>query len=86
MFLYSTVPRRSACGSLRRDAASPAARIASAEGFCPTSSRSASSTRRAHGPAAESAMPAARIVPSAPSVTCTAAAAVAKSPTLRSTF
>ena len=71
------------CASTRRrprpESARPSASV-------PRSRRSASSTRTAVGPAAESATPAARIVPSAFSETCTAAAAVAKSPTLRSTF
>ena len=57
-FLKSTLPRRSACGSLFAAAASPAARMRSAVGFWPVSSASASATRTAHGPAADSAMPA----------------------------
>ena len=46
-------------------AASAAARIRSAVGFWPASRRSASSTRTAQAPAADSATPAVRIVPSA---------------------
>ena len=56
--------------------ASAAAAMTAADGFCPFSARSASSTRTAHGPAADRAMPAwDRSI--AFSDNCTAAAAVA---------
>ena len=80
------VPRRSACGALRCDAASAAARISSADRLL--AGQQLLGLVHAHGarPCRRQRHAGARIVPSAFSDTCTAAAAVAKSPTLRSTF
>src|SRR5262249_5071342 len=84
--LYSTDPRRSASG----DAALAASRAASASvpasGLLPRRNCSASAARTGVGPAFVRPMPARSISPPLPSVTCAADAAVAKSPTFRSSL
>src|SRR5262249_8758833 len=85
-FLYSTEPRRSADGDVACAASFEAAAIASASGFLPFNNCSAAVALIGVGPTLVRTIPTFSIVPLAPSVTCAAAAAVAKSPTLRSSF
>src|SRR5512143_1448762 len=84
--LYSTEPRRSAEGFVALAASRPASWSVASSGFLPARNFSASTALMGVGPALVSAMPALSMVPFAASVTCAAAPAVAKSPTLRSSF
>src|SRR5487761_2728963 len=84
--LYSTGPWPSCVGLLPSDAARRTAASSSTDGRAPTSAFSAASSANGVGATAVSAMPAAAIVPPGARVTWTAAAAVAKSPALRSVF
>src|SRR5215468_6545488 len=85
-FLYSTEPRRSALGAVFAAASRAASAIAFASGILPTSERAASTASTGVGPALVSAIAARSTAPLASSVSCTAAAAAAKSPTLRLSF
>src|SRR5262249_47860729 len=83
--LYSSVPRTSDCGSAAAAASRAASSIASSSSACAVSASSASAARMFVGPTPVSAMPACSTVPF-DIATCTATPAVAKSPTLRSSF
>src|SRR5262245_12868238 len=85
-FLYSTEPRRSAEGSAASAAGSAAPLMAASSGAVPFSAASALVALIGVRPTLVSPMPTLSHVPFAPSVTCAATAAVAKSPTLRSSF
>src|SRR5260370_36164001 len=80
--LYSIVPRRSALCLAAAPASRAVSAITAAVGCLPVRYRSASTARSGTGPALVKAMPALATSPPLPSVTCTAAAAAAKSPTL----
>src|SRR5512135_1245953 len=84
--LYSTEPRRSAEGFVALAARRPASWSVASSGFLPARNFSASTALMGVGPALVRPMPAFSMVPFAASVTCAAAPAVAKSPTLRSSF
>src|SRR5215470_1759057 len=82
-FLYSIDPRRSALGAHFAAASRAASAIVFSSGIFPTRNRAASTASRGVGPALVSAIAARSTAPLASSVRCTAAAAAAKSPTLR---
>src|SRR5882762_9814158 len=81
--LYSTEPRRSALGELFTAASRATSANSFSSGALPASSRAASVSSSGVGPALVNAIAAFSIAPLASSVNCTAAAALAKSPTLR---
>src|SRR5215813_6553446 len=85
-FLYSTGPRRSALGRAASAASLAASLIALSSSRWPRSAASAFSALIGVSPTLVSPMPARSQTPVAPSVICTATAAVAKSPTLRSSL
>src|SRR5262249_54775236 len=85
-FLYSTEPRRSADGSAASAASSAARLIAASSGALPFSEASAFVAWVGGRPTLVNPMPTWSHEPFAPSVPWTATAAVAKSPTLRSSF
>src|SRR5262249_31047240 len=84
--LYSTEPRRSALGALASAASRPASAITASSGFLPARYAMAAVASTGVRPALVNPIPARSMLPFASSVTCTAAAAAAKSPTLRSSF
>src|SRR5258705_3127969 len=85
-FLYSTEPRRSALGSAASAASAAAALIAVSSGFFPFSAAAALVAEMGMEPTLVRPIPTVSQAPLAPSVSCTATATVAKSPTLRSSF
>src|SRR5258708_41170 len=82
-FLYSTEPRRSAEGELFAAAIFAASAIVLSSGILPARYFAASAASTGVSPALVRPMAARSIAPSAFSVSCTAAAATAKSPVLR---
>ena len=84
--LYSTDPRRSADGRDASAASWAARRIAASSRGWPASAASAAVALIGVSPTFVSPMPARSHAPPAPSVSWTATAAVAKSPTLRSSL
>src|SRR5258706_15524060 len=82
-FLYSTVPRRSALGELLTAASRAASARVFASGIFPMRYFAASTASTGVSPAFVRPMPARSIAPFFPRVSCTAAAATAKSPVLR---
>src|SRR5207253_10930071 len=84
--LYSTVPRRSAVGAAASAARRAASAMLASLGLFPIRTPSAAAARAGTGPALVRARPTCAKLPVPSSVTCAAAAAVAKSPTLRSSF
>src|SRR5712691_4574268 len=82
-FLYSTEPRRSALGELFAPAILAASAIVFSSGFLPARYFAASAASTGVRPAFVRAMPARTTAPFPSRVSCTAAAATAKSPVLR---
>src|SRR5258706_4037773 len=82
-FLYSTVPRRSPLGELFTAASRAASAMVFSSGIFPTRYFAASTASMGVSPAFVRPMPARSTAPFFPRVSCTAAAATAKSPVLR---
>src|SRR5436309_1077988 len=85
-FLYATEPRRSAAGSEAAEASRAACAIVASSSRLPRSEVSACTALIGVSPTLVRAMPACSTAPSERIVSCAATAAVAKSPTLRSSL